>query len=99
MHELLAMLYFAVDFDSVAAGSSVAAPLDELCAQTWVAGDAWALFVHVMNGVGRWCDLLIHYFLPISNTRLGMNGGSRRLSRLPIHRHPQPKVILPKRTD
>jgi TBC1 domain family member 5 len=58
MHELLASLYYAVDFDSVAEdeASLETHPLSEICPRAWVAADAWSLFTTVMRGVGRWYE-------------------------------------------
>ena len=55
MHELLAPLYYAVDYDSL---SDTPDPddLTQLCARRWVAADAWALFYRVMIGAGRWFE-------------------------------------------
>src|SRR5262245_14160054 len=53
MHELLAPLYFAVDYDSVPDNDNtmIAAPeIQEFLSRSWVSADAWALFVAVMNG-------------------------------------------------
>jgi TBC1 domain family member 5 len=59
MHEILAPLYFAVDWDSI--NDDVSMPLEdaelqEVCSRTWVAADAWSLFVAVMRGVGQWYE-------------------------------------------
>jgi TBC1 domain family protein 5 len=54
MHELLAMLYIAVDYDSAEEDSVADQTLVELCARTWVAADAWALFVSLMNSADKW---------------------------------------------
>ncbi|TFY80327.1 hypothetical protein EWM64_g3677, partial [Hericium alpestre] len=60
MHELLAPLYYAVDWDSLseekAASAGVEPELAELCARKWVAADAWTLFESVMRGVGTWYE-------------------------------------------
>lgn len=58
MHELLAPLYYAVDYDSISEeGPSFGDhSLSELCSWLWVAADAWALFDSVMRGVGRWYE-------------------------------------------
>ncbi|GBE80030.1 RabGAP/TBC protein [Sparassis crispa] len=58
MHELLAPLYFAVDYDSVTEDEPGLddSPVKEFCSRTWVASDAWSLFVSVMRGVGRWYE-------------------------------------------
>ncbi|KAJ7685110.1 rab-GTPase-TBC domain-containing protein [Mycena polygramma] len=57
MHELLAPLYYAVDYDSVDDSvESGDAALQELCSRTWVAADAWALFEATMRGASRWYE-------------------------------------------
>lgn len=57
MHELLAPLYFAVDYDSIPETTdTVDADLKEVCSRTWVAADAWALFLSIMHGVSRWYE-------------------------------------------
>ncbi len=58
MHELLAPLYYAVDFDSIPEGASSIddVSLKECCSRVWVAADAWALFSMVMRGVGHWYE-------------------------------------------
>ncbi|KAI0261038.1 rab-GTPase-TBC domain-containing protein [Gloeopeniophorella convolvens] len=56
MHELLAPLYYAVDYDVCAEGSADDGGLSELCARAWVAADAWVLFDRVMGGAGRWYE-------------------------------------------
>lgn len=60
MHELLAPLLYAIDFDSV---DSVASPtsstsdqLYELCSQEWIAADAHALFEVIMSNIGAWYE-------------------------------------------
>ncbi|KAJ6630714.1 rab-GTPase-TBC domain-containing protein [Mycena sp. CBHHK59/15] len=57
MHELLAPLYYAVDYDSLPDGSSTDDPaIREFCSRTWVAADAWALFEALMRGASRWYE-------------------------------------------
>lgn len=60
MHELLAPLLYAIDFDSLepslASSSSSDSQLSELCDRTWVAADAFALFSIVMSGIGSWYE-------------------------------------------
>ncbi|GLB35004.1 putative protein with domain in Tre-2, BUB2p, and Cdc16p [Lyophyllum shimeji] len=58
MHEVLAPLYYALDFDSLppSADSSEDADVREVCSRTWVAGDAWALFESVMRGLSKWYE-------------------------------------------
>lgn len=55
MHELLAPIYYAVDFDSLS-GESESDDFSDLCARKWVAADAWALFDRIMNGAGQWYE-------------------------------------------
>ncbi|KAI0350203.1 hypothetical protein OH77DRAFT_1413488 [Trametes cingulata] len=58
MHELLAPLYYAVDYDSVSpdVDNNLDPALKEFCAHAWVAADAWLLFTAVMKGAGRWYE-------------------------------------------
>jgi TBC1 domain family member 5 len=57
MHELLAPLFYAVDYDSISDNTNLDDwELKEMCSRTWVAADAWALFLHVMHGVSRWYE-------------------------------------------
>ncbi|TBU29006.1 RabGAP/TBC [Dichomitus squalens] len=56
MHELLAPLYYAVDFDSIPDDGDTDPTLKEFCSRAWVAADAWALFSAVMKGTGRWYE-------------------------------------------
>lgn len=57
MHELLASLYYAVDYDSIADDDSLGDPdIREFCSRAWIAADAWVLFCLVMRGVGRWYE-------------------------------------------
>ncbi|KAI0637423.1 hypothetical protein C8Q77DRAFT_1097485 [Trametes polyzona] len=58
MHELLAPLYYAVDYDSIPAGAkdTLDPALKEFCAHQWVAADSWLLFSAVMKGAGRWYE-------------------------------------------
>ncbi|TFK29890.1 RabGAP/TBC [Coprinopsis marcescibilis] len=56
MHELLAPLYYAVNFDAVGEHASVEHELREICSRDWVAADAWALFDAVMDGVSSWYE-------------------------------------------
>ncbi|KAJ7709981.1 rab-GTPase-TBC domain-containing protein [Mycena rosella] len=58
MHELLAPLYYAVDYDSTEEAAEVEgdAAIHELCSRTWVAADAWALFEAVMRGASKWYE-------------------------------------------
>lgn len=58
MHELLAPLYYAVDYDSIpedTPGFDDPA-VEEFISRAWVAADAWSLFNAVMQGVGRWYE-------------------------------------------
>lgn len=54
MHELLAPILYAVDFDSLTKTRDP--DLAEFCSRTWVAADSYALFLAVMRGVGRWYE-------------------------------------------
>lgn len=54
MHELLAPILYAVDFDSLADGQTHDQTLSEFCSRMWVAADSYALFLAVMSGAGRW---------------------------------------------
>lgn len=57
MHELLAPLYHAVDYDSIVEEiDNVDPQMKEFCSRTYVAADAWALFLAVMKGVSRWYE-------------------------------------------
>ncbi|THH21112.1 hypothetical protein EW146_g377 [Bondarzewia mesenterica] len=62
MHELLAPLYYAVDYDSILEGDDTSSStnenneLAEMCSRRWVAADSWALFSTVMHGVSRWYE-------------------------------------------
>ncbi|RDB21320.1 TBC1 domain family member 5 [Hypsizygus marmoreus] len=58
MHEVLAPLYYAVDYDSLTQRESADgdSELRETCSRMWVAADAWALFDTVMNGLSKWYE-------------------------------------------
>lgn len=57
MHELLAPLYYAVDYDSISDNTNLEnSDLKEMCSRTWVAADAWVLFLSVMHGVSPWYE-------------------------------------------
>lgn len=58
MHELLACLYYAVDYDSISldANDDIDPSLNEFCAHQWVAADSWLLFSAAMKGAGRWYE-------------------------------------------
>ncbi|KAG6820607.1 hypothetical protein H0H93_014523 [Arthromyces matolae] len=57
MHEILAPLYYAVEYDSISPREDFTeSEVREVCSRTWVAGDAWALFVSVMRGLTRWYE-------------------------------------------
>ncbi|KAL4076988.1 hypothetical protein V8B97DRAFT_1938826 [Scleroderma yunnanense] len=59
MHELLAPLFYAIDFDSVPEGHEVFETdslFAELCSRTWVAADSWSLFSVVMQKVSVWYE-------------------------------------------
>lgn len=57
MHELLAPLYYAVDFDSIADDVPIGdSAIQEACSRVWVGADAWTLFSAVMHSAGRWYE-------------------------------------------
>lgn len=56
MHELLAPLYYALDYDAIESDTCLDPELSEFCSRTWVATDAWALFGIIMQGVGSWYE-------------------------------------------
>ena len=56
MHELLASLYYAIDFDSLSDDSGLSGEIQEFCARDWVAADAWVLFSLIMRSAGRWYE-------------------------------------------
>lgn len=59
MHELLALLYYACDFDSISeeqAAHLENRELGDLLSRAWVTADAYTLFLAVMRGVGRWYE-------------------------------------------
>ncbi|KAF5381115.1 hypothetical protein D9615_003910 [Tricholomella constricta] len=58
MHEVLAPLFYAVDFDSLPQLGNLSddAEVQEVCSRAWVAGDAWALFDSVMEGLSKWYE-------------------------------------------
>ncbi|KAF9650831.1 RabGAP/TBC [Thelephora ganbajun] len=59
MHELLALLYYACDFDSISeeqAARLKSHELGDLLSRAWVTADAYTLFLAVMRGVGHWYE-------------------------------------------
>ncbi|OJA13738.1 hypothetical protein AZE42_02959 [Rhizopogon vesiculosus] len=64
MHELLAPVYYAVDYDSTtddATSLSSSSSLDEpvfreICSREWIAADSWTLFCAIMNEVSKWYE-------------------------------------------
>ena len=58
MHELLAPLFYAVDYDSIDEKDPAVDDTNdkEFCSRAWIAADAWTLFSAVMKGVGRWYE-------------------------------------------
>ena len=59
MHELLALLYYACDFDSISeeqAAHLTDHELGDLLSRASVTADAYTLFLAVMRGVGRWYE-------------------------------------------
>lgn len=59
MHELLAPVYYAVDYDSTAddaTPSSDESVFWEISSRTWIAADSWALFCAIMNDISKWYE-------------------------------------------
>lgn len=59
MHELLAPLFYAIDFDSVPVAHEVFETdslFAEFCSRSWVAADSWALFSAIMQKVSQWYE-------------------------------------------
>lgn len=56
MHELLAPIYYALDFDSVSPEAELDPEISDFCSRTWVAADAWALFNVLMDGINAWYE-------------------------------------------
>jgi TBC1 domain family protein 5 len=58
MHELLAPIFLAVDYDSVphTASSDIDSEIEAYCSREWVAADSWALFTIIMDGVHSWYE-------------------------------------------
>ncbi|KAI6036086.1 rab-GTPase-TBC domain-containing protein [Pisolithus microcarpus] len=59
MHELLAPLFYAIDFDSVPEAHEVFETdslFAEFCSRSWVAADSWALFSAIMQKVSQWYE-------------------------------------------
>ncbi|EJD06088.1 uncharacterized protein FOMMEDRAFT_104560 [Fomitiporia mediterranea MF3/22] len=56
MHELLAPLFHAVDYDSLLPAENEDPGIIEFCSRTWVAADAWTLFDVVMDGMRSWYE-------------------------------------------
>ncbi|EMD34418.1 hypothetical protein CERSUDRAFT_158895 [Gelatoporia subvermispora B] len=58
MHELLAPLYYAIDYDSIPDEGDDGDDVNvvEFCSRSWISADAWALLESVMRGVGRWYE-------------------------------------------
>ncbi|KAH7889272.1 rab-GTPase-TBC domain-containing protein [Phlebopus sp. FC_14] len=59
MHELLAPLFYAIDFDSVSEStetSEIDVLFAETCSRSWVAADAWTLFSALMRGISQWYE-------------------------------------------
>ncbi|CAG7846481.1 SubName: Full=Related to molybdenum cofactor biosynthetic protein {ECO:0000313/EMBL:CCA66895.1} [Serendipita indica DSM 11827] len=58
MHEILAAIFLAVDYDSLDRWTSSVDDRDilEMCDRTWVAADAWSLFGLVMNSMNIWFE-------------------------------------------
>ena len=68
MHELLACVYRALDYDSVerSRSSQVNPQLQELCDRTYVAADAYALFGSIMQRIETWYEWRAPISDPIS---------------------------------
>jgi TBC1 domain family protein 5 len=56
MHELLAPILYAVDYDSGQDGKLKDPTLAEYCSRKWVAADSYAIFLAVMKSAGRWYE-------------------------------------------
>ncbi|KAL5528993.1 hypothetical protein ACEPAG_4967 [Sanghuangporus baumii] len=56
MHELLAPLYYSVDYDSLDPIEGSDKEIADFCSRTWVAADAWILFNEVMEGMSCWYE-------------------------------------------
>lgn len=65
MHELLAPIFFALDYDSLAEEQMTDLEIATFCSRTWLAADAWALFSIVMNGVSVWYEWREPPLLPL----------------------------------
>ena len=50
MHELLAPLFYAVYYDSIFDQTTTpSSSVSDICAESWIAADSWALFDAIMN--------------------------------------------------
>ncbi|KAG8966039.1 hypothetical protein FRC03_012615 [Tulasnella sp. 419] len=59
MHELLAPIFHAVDYDSLEGlqeQGDYAEVTKDFCDRTWVAADSWALFCMIMKYAGTWYE-------------------------------------------
>lgn len=58
MHELLAPLLYAVDYDAIDSPDSPATNDDfnELCSATHIQSDAYTLFTTLMSSIGHWYE-------------------------------------------
>ncbi|KLO18816.1 hypothetical protein SCHPADRAFT_844411 [Schizopora paradoxa] len=58
MHELLAPVFLAVDYDSITDNEDerIESDMKEFCSRTWIAADSWALFKIIMAGVSTWYE-------------------------------------------
>lgn len=58
MHELLAALYVAVDYDSIDRKNTEIEDQDvlDMCDRAWVAADAWSLFEVIMSAINPWYE-------------------------------------------
>ncbi|TDL27618.1 RabGAP/TBC [Rickenella mellea] len=56
MHELLAPILYALDYDALSDEADAPSDLKEFCSHAWIAADAWALFRIFMQSVGVWYE-------------------------------------------
>ncbi|KAG8745299.1 hypothetical protein FRC10_008315 [Ceratobasidium sp. 414] len=56
MHELLAPILWALDYDSLEKAEGDDAEMKEYVAREYVPADAWAMFSRVMDGAGEWYE-------------------------------------------
>ncbi|KAG9096874.1 hypothetical protein FRC06_008241 [Ceratobasidium sp. 370] len=56
MHELLAPILWALDYDSLEKTEGDDAEMKEYVAREYVPADAWAMFSRIMDGAGEWYE-------------------------------------------